>query len=115
MDCMNFGSLKTNQKTSIKTLAIFGLILAILLLVSGSGLAEASTETLTQRAGTIDQFRDDDVVVDDCNFKLAPDVKFYTNSKMTTYANRSRFRKGTYVGYQINQNGQVTTMWLEKK
>jgi len=46
---------------------------------------------------------------------MAPGVKFYTNSKMNGYANRSRFRKGTRVGYEINENGEVTAMWLESK
>jgi len=32
---------------------------------------------------------------------------------MNTYANRSRFRKGTKVGYQVNDNRDVTAMWLE--
>ena len=84
-------------------------------LVSGSGFAEESKKALTERIGTIDQTKDDHFVIDDCQFKQASGIKFYTNSKTNTYANRSRFKKGTFVGYQITENGQITAMWLEKK
>ena len=115
MDLMNIRALNKNQETGIKPLKLCVLILVILLLASALGFAEDSEKGTIDRTGTIDQVRDNDVVVDDCLFKLSAGVKYYTNSKLNTYANRSRFKKGTKVGFQIDDNGQVTTMWLESK
>ncbi len=57
------------------------LILVILLLSSALGFAEDPEKKAIDRTGTIDQIRDEDVVVDDILFKLSVGVKFYTNSK----------------------------------
>jgi len=113
MNFMNIRVLNKIQKTGIKPLKLCVLMLVILLLTSTVGFTEDSEKGTISESGTIDQIRDDDVVVDDCLFKLSVGVKFYTNSKMNTYANRSRFRKGTKVGYQVNDNRDVTAMWLE--
>ena len=114
MNFMNIRVLNKIQKTGIKPLKLCVLMLVILLLASALGFAEDPEKGVIDRTGTIDQIRDEDVVVDDCLFKLSAGIKYYTNSKLNTYANRSRFKKGTNVGFQINDNGQVTTMWLEK-
>ena len=115
MDFMNIRSLNKKQKTGIKSLKTCILILSILILTSVFGFAEEPEKEVIDRTGTIDQIRDNEVVVNDCSFKLSPGVKFYTNSKMNTYANRSRFKKGTKVGFQFKNNGVVTVMWLESK
>jgi len=114
MNFMNIPSLKREQKTGLKLLGIFALIF-VMLLLAASGFAEESKKGSANGAGTIDRITDNNVVVNDSLFKMAPGVKFYTNSKMNGYANRSRFRKGTRVGYEINENGEVTAMWLERK
>ena len=115
MDFTNIRCLNKKQKTGIKSIEICMMLLAVLILVSTLGFAAEPEEKVIDRTGTIDQIRDNDVAVDDCNFKLSPDVKFYTNSKMNTYANRSRFKKGTHVGFQIDNHGLVISMWLQSK
>jgi len=114
MDFMNIRSLKRDKKTGIKPLKLCVLILAILLLASALGFAEDPEKGAIDRTGTIDQIRDDAVVVNDSLLKLSPGVKFYTNSKMNTYANRSRFKVGTGVGFKLNDTREITAMWLEK-
>ncbi|MCP4369326.1 MAG: hypothetical protein GY797_14605 [Deltaproteobacteria bacterium] len=114
MNFMNISSLKRKQKTGLKLIGIFALIFVVLL-PAASGFAEESKKGSTYGAGTIDRITGDKVIVNDSLFQMAPGVKFYTNSKMNSYANRSRFRKGTRVGYEINKNGEVTAMWLERK
>ena len=114
MDFMNIRVLNKIQKIGIKPLKLCVFILVILLLSSALGFAEDPEKEAIEGNGAIDQIRDDEVVVNDCLFTLSPGVKFYTNSKMNTYANRSWFKKGTKVGYQINDNDDVTAMWLEK-
>jgi len=113
MNFMNIRVLNKIQKTGIKPLKLCVLMLVILLLTSTVGFTEDSEKGTISESGTIDQIRDDAVVINDILFKLSVGVKFYTNSKMNTYANRSRFRKGTKVGYQVNDNRDVTAMWLE--
>jgi type 1 fimbria pilin len=115
MNFMNIRFLNKNQETAIKPLGICVLILAILLFASVLSFAEVSGEETIKLTGTIDQINDDKVVVNDCLFKLSPGVKFYTNSAMNTYENRSSFKKGTNVGFQIKDNSEVTAMWIESK
>ena len=110
---MNIRFLNKNRENGIKPLNICALILVILLLASALGFAEDPEKEAIDGIGAIDQIRDDEVVVNDCLFKLSPGVKFYINSEMNTYANRSRFKKGADVGFQINDNGEVISMWLE--
>ena len=98
MDFLNFRSLKKDQKPVINLLGIFTLIFVILSLVSSSGFAEESKKALTERIGTIDQSKDDHFVIDDCQFKQAPGIKFYTNSKLNIYENRSRSLRFPYGG-----------------
>jgi len=114
MDFMNIRGLNKIQKTGIKPLKLCVFILVILLLASSFGIAkEEDKEEQIVEIGAIDRIATDEVVINDILFKLSVGVKFYTNSKMNTYANRSRFRKGTKVGYQVNDNRDVTAMWLE--
>jgi len=113
MDFINIRCLNKNQETGIKPLKLCVLMLVILLSSFALGSAEDPEKGAIDRTGTIDQIRNDAVVINDILFKLSVGVKFYTNSKMNTYANRSRFRKGTKVGYQVNDNRDVTAMWLE--
>ena len=114
MNFMNIRSSKRGQKTGIKLLGILALIF-IMLLPATSGFAEESKKGSASGAGTIDQITDNKVVINDSLFKMALGVKFYTNSKMNSYARRSRFKKGTHVGYEINKNGEVIAIWLERK
>lgn len=116
MDFMNIRVLNKNQETDLKPLKISVLILVILLLVSSFGLAgEGDKEGQIIEIGAIDRIAPDEVVVGDCLYKFSLSIRFYTSSKLNTYANRSRFKVGTWVGYQINDNREITAMWLEKK
>jgi hypothetical protein len=115
MNSINNRFSNKTQEAGIKPLQICIMILAILIFTSALGFTEDPEKVTISGIGTIDQIRDDEVVVNDSLFKLSPGVKFYTNSKMNTYANRSRFRKGTYIGYQFNGTREITAMWLESK
>ena len=103
------------MKSMINHKADVLVVLLCLLLLAAIGFAEESKKGSASGAGTIDQITDNKVVINDSLFKMALGVKFYTNSKMNSYARRSRFKKGTHVGYEINKNGEVIAIWLERK
>jgi len=116
MDIINIRSLERNQRIYTKPLKICVLILVIMLLASSFGIAkEGDKEEQIVEIGAIDRIATDEVVIGDCLYKFSLGIRFYTNAKLNTYANRSWFRKGIWVGYQINDKNEVTAMWLESK
>lgn len=116
MAFINIQSGKLNTEISKKPLKICVLILVVLLLASAFGFAEeGDQEELVAEIGTIDRMEGVEVVINDRPYNLSPGVRFYPNSKMDTYANRSWFKVGTRVGFQPDDKGEVIAMWLESK
>jgi hypothetical protein len=116
MDFTKIRSLNKNRKTNIKLLKVCVFILVIFLLASSFGIAkEGGKEEQIVEIGAIDRIATDEVVVGDRLYKYSLGIRFYTNSKLNTYANRSSFRVGTWVGFQLNDTREITAMWLESK
>jgi len=75
---------------------------------------EGDKEKLVAKIGTIDRMEGVEIVINDTIYNLSPGVRFYTNSKMDTYANRSWFKVGTRVGFQPDDRGDIIAMWFDK-
>ena len=113
---INIQSWKINMKTGIKPLKICVLILVVLLLASAFGFAEeGDKEELVAEIGTIYRMDGVEIVINDSLYNLSIGIRFYTNSKMDTYANRSWFKVGTRVGFQLDDKREVIAMWFESK
>ncbi len=76
---------------------------------------EGEKEELTAKIGTIDRMAGVEIVINDCIYNLSPGVRFYTNSKMDTYANRSWFKVGSRVGFHLDDRREVIAMWFKSK
>ncbi len=116
MAFVNIQSWKINTEVGAKPLKICVLILVVLLLASAFGFAEeGDKKELVVEIGTIYRMDGVEIVINDRLYNLSPGVRFYTNSKMDTYANRSWFKVGTRVSYQLDDKGEVIAMWFESK
>ena len=116
MASINIQPWRIKKEMGQKPLKICVMILAVLMLAYTFGFAEeGDKEELVARIGTIDRMEGVEIVINDRPYYLSPGVRFYTNSKMDTYANRSWFKVGTRVGFQINDNREITAMWPESK
>ena len=116
MAFINIQSWKINMEVGTKPLKICVLILVVLLLASAFGFAEeGDKEELVAEIGTIDRLEGVEIVINDRPYNIPPGVRFYANSKMDTYANRSWFKVGTRVGFQPDDKGEVIAMWIESK
>jgi hypothetical protein len=62
--------------------------------------------------GRIDRLGDDQIVIDDGTKGLASGVSFATPSSQ--YAGRGSFRVGSLVGYLLDRDGKVQSLWLLK-
>jgi hypothetical protein len=62
--------------------------------------------------GRIDRLGDDQIVIDDGSKGLASGVSFATPS--SRYAGRGSFRVGSFVGYLLDRDGKVQSLWLLK-
>ena len=116
MAFINIQSWKINKEAGTKPLKICVLIIAVLLLASTFGFAEeGDKEELGADTGTIYRMEGVEIVINDRLYNLSPGVRFYTNSKMDTYANRSWLKVGTRVGFQLDDKGEVIAIWFENK
>jgi len=116
MAFINIQPWRMNKKMGTKPLKICVLILAVLLLACTFGFAEeGDKEELVARIGTIDRMEGVEIVINDCSYDLSPGVRFYTNSKMDTYANRSWFKVGTRVGFHLDDRRDVIAIWFKSK
>lgn len=59
--------------------------------------------------GCIDSITAKSVVIDDAAFALSADVTFHTLK--TQHASRSLFRPGIRVGFMINKQKQIESLW----
>ena len=63
--------------------------------------------------GRIDRLGDDQIVIDDGTKGLASGVTFATPS--SHYAGRGLFRIGCTVGYLLDREGNIQSLWLLKR
>ena len=52
------------------------------------------------------------MVIDDMWYPFAANVVFYANPEKTILANRGDFRKGTKIGYELDEDGKISAVWL---
>ena len=115
MAFINIQSWKINTEAGIKPLKICVLILVVLMLSAFGFAEEGEKEELDAKIGTIYRMEGVEIVINDNSYNLSPGIRFYSNSKMDTYANRSWFKVGTRVGFQTDDKGEVIAMWFERK
>ncbi len=63
--------------------------------------------------GRIHRLAEDEVVIDDELMKLSPSVLYYTPT-ITTFASASGFSVGDLVGYLMNPQDEIVSLWLVK-
>ena len=62
--------------------------------------------------GRVDRIALDEVVINDCLFKLSLDVKYHTPS--IENASSAWFKEGQFVGYITNSRREIVSLWLIK-
>ena len=65
--------------------------------------------------GVIDRFEGDEIVIDDSFYRLASDVNYYQSHKLLTFAVRSSFTVGKWVGFKLNGDGKISALWFSKE
>ena len=63
-------------------------------------------------AQQIDGENERGMVIDDMWYPFADNVEFYANPEKTILANRGDFRKGTNIGYELDEDGKISAVWL---
>ncbi len=63
--------------------------------------------------GRIDSITADKVVIDDTLLRLSPSVKYRTPTK--TYATSADFSPGELVGFLLDSQGEIISLWLIKE
>jgi hypothetical protein len=60
--------------------------------------------------GRVDRIARDEVVINDCLFKLSPAIRYHTPS--IENASRAWFKEGKFVGYITNSKREIVSLWL---
>ena len=81
----------------------------VILFVLATLLAVAAPPVGAQQ---IDGENERGMVIDDMWYPFADNVEFYANPEKTILANRGDFSKGTKVGYEIDEDGKISAVWL---
>jgi hypothetical protein len=63
--------------------------------------------------GFIDRIGDVEIVIDDGLQKLPSSADLHT--PRSSHAGKGRFKVGDYVGFQLNEEGAIESLWLLKK
>ena len=96
-----------------RLLRIGVLVLLTLIWATGHGFTEDEWKPLGG-TGVIDRFEGDEIVIDDSFYRLAPDVTYFQSYKMDSYATRSSFTLGKWVGFKLNKDGEIDALWFSK-
>jgi hypothetical protein len=75
----------------------------------GSAIPEHYPNKFDQ-IGRVDRIATDEVVINDCLFRLSLDVEYHTPT--TKHASRTWFKVGKFVGYIINSKREIVSLWL---
>jgi len=66
-------------------------------------------------ASQIDTITDEGaVVLGDVTYTIAPDARFFARDERSPIA-FSAFKKGDWVGFSVNADGQIDEMWLSSE
>jgi hypothetical protein len=101
-----------------KLLRIGTLVLLTLIWAAGYGFTQETWKETWKPLGgigVIDRFEGDEIVIDDSFYRLASDVNYYQSHKMLTFALRSSFKVGKWVGFKLNDDGKISALWFSKK
>ena len=118
--------MKNNNKTSLRGmkhiaicvgLALFlstlalqvGVVQALQGFEDGSAIPEHYPNEFDQ-IGRVDRISLDDVVINDCHFKLSPAIRYHTQS--IENASSAWFKEGKFVGYITNSRRAIVSLWL---
>ena len=81
-------------------LVVFAALLVVLAVPGGAA------------AQQIDGENERGMVIDDMWYPFADNVEFYANPEKTILANRGDFRQGTNIGYELDEDGKISAVWL---
>ena len=96
-----------------KLLQIGALVLLTLIWAAGYGFTQETWKPLGG-TGVIDRFGGVEIVIDDSFYRMASDVSYYQSHKMLTFAMRSSFTVGKWVGFKLNDDGKISALWFSK-
>ena len=96
-----------------KLLQIGALVLLTLIWAAGYGFTQETWKPLGG-IGVIDRFEGDEIVIDDSFYRLEPDAIYYQSHKMLTFALRSSFTVGKWVGFKLDDDGKISALWFSK-
>ncbi|MDY6970907.1 MAG: hypothetical protein SV775_01115 [Thermodesulfobacteriota bacterium] len=82
----------------------------------GEGISgERSSRSVYTATGQIERITGNEVVMGDSLMKFSSSVSFKSSGgKKGKKISRSRFRPGTRVGFSVNSEDEITSMWLIK-
>lgn len=93
------GARKTNRTGSAAAvLLVFTVVLTIAVMPAG--------------AQQVDYVKENGLVIDDMYYRYADNVQFYANPEKTAPANPGDFREGSRIGYELDQDGKISAVWL---
>ncbi len=104
----------TDSRSIWKWLQIGTLTLLMLIWAAGYGFTQDAWKPLGG-TGVIDRFEGDEIVIDDSLHRLASDVNYYQSYKLLTFAVRSSFTVGKWVGFKLNGDGKISVLWFSKE
>jgi hypothetical protein len=93
-------------------IGMIGLMLFALPALAAQPGPEGEPELIFDYNGTIDRISNDDIVLDDSQYKLATQITYYNKDDSPAYP--SSFKVGVYVEFHLDNLGQVDAMRLTK-
>jgi hypothetical protein len=85
---------------------------AAAILVVFAALLVVATLPVGAYAQQIDGENERGMVIDDMWYPFADNVAFYANPEKTILANRGDFSIGTNIGYELDEDGKISAVWL---
>ena len=96
-----------------KLLQMGALVLLTLIWAAGYGFTQETWKPLGG-VGVIDRFEGEEIVIDDSFYRMASDASYYQSHKMLTFALRASFTVGKWVGFKLNDDGKIGSLWFSK-
>ena len=85
---------------------------AVAIFIVSAALLAVATAPDGALAQQIDGENERGMVIDDMWYPFADNVEFYANPEKTILANRGDFSKGTNIGYELDEDGKISAVWL---
>jgi hypothetical protein len=90
------------------------MIIAAISLTILLSVAPGSTQEMGGGSSQIDSIGSDEIVIGDSTYRIAPHAVFYSSPGKTKIT-LSQFEIGDRVEFNLNDNGEIETMWLSSE